>query len=87
MEEPFLILAVAGSLRVGSYNRGLLRAAAETAPEGVELETFDIASVPPYDQDAEQAGPPGAGAAAEGQDRGSAPRTPGREATRRAARE
>ena len=48
------ILAVSGSLRAGSYNTSLLRAAAEAAPEGVEVELFDtslIADLPLYDQD------------------------------------
>jgi chromate reductase, NAD(P)H dehydrogenase (quinone) len=48
------ILAVSGSLRAGSYNTNLLRAAAEAAPEGVEVELFDpaaLAELPLYDQD------------------------------------
>ena len=36
------VLGIAGSLREGSYNRGLLRAARELLPEGVELVEFDI---------------------------------------------
>jgi chromate reductase len=50
------ILAVSGSLRGDSYNTNLLRAAAEAAPPGVELELFDaegIRALPPYDQDLE----------------------------------
>jgi chromate reductase len=48
------ILAVSGSLRAGSYNTSLLRAAAEAAPDGVDVELFDpaaIADLPLYDQD------------------------------------
>ncbi len=48
------ILAVSGSLRAGSYNTNLLRAAAEAAPDGVEVELFEpsaIADLPLYDQD------------------------------------
>ena len=48
------ILAVSGSLRAGSYNTSLLRAAAEAAPEGVEVELFEpsaLADLPLYDQD------------------------------------
>ena len=48
------ILAVSGSLRAGSHNTALLRAAIEAAPEGVEVELFDpagIAELPLYDQD------------------------------------
>jgi chromate reductase, NAD(P)H dehydrogenase (quinone) len=46
------ILAVSGSLREGSHNTALLRAAIEAAPEGVEIELWDgIADLPVYDQD------------------------------------
>jgi chromate reductase, NAD(P)H dehydrogenase (quinone) len=48
------ILAVSGSLRAGSYNTSLLRAATEAAPDGVEVELFEpaaIADLPLYDQD------------------------------------
>ena len=48
------ILAVSGSLRGGSHNTNLLRAAVDAAPEGVEVELFDpsgIADLPVYDQD------------------------------------
>ena len=48
------ILAVSGSLRPGSHNTSLLRAARDAAPDGVEVELFDpagIADLPLYDQD------------------------------------
>jgi chromate reductase len=45
------ILGIAGSLRRGSYNRGLIRAAGELAPAGAAFETFDIRSLPHYDAD------------------------------------
>ncbi|MGH3049668.1 MAG: NADPH-dependent FMN reductase, partial [Gaiellaceae bacterium] len=46
------ILAVSGSLRADSYNTSLLQAAADAAPEGVELELWEgIGDLPPYDQD------------------------------------
>jgi chromate reductase len=46
------ILAVSGSLRSGSYNTRLLRAACELLPAGVELELFDgLKAVPPYDEE------------------------------------
>jgi chromate reductase len=51
------ILAVSGSLRGDSYNTKLLRAAADAAPEGVEVELYDpagIAELPLYDQDLDQ---------------------------------
>jgi chromate reductase, NAD(P)H dehydrogenase (quinone) len=56
--KPFRILAVAGSLRQGSYNRGLLRAAQELAPEWVEVRLFDIGQLPFFNEDVEAAGDP-----------------------------
>ena len=48
------ILAVSGSLRADSHNTSLLRAAAEAAPEGVEVELWSgIGDLPSYDQDLE----------------------------------
>ena len=45
------ILAIPGSLRDGSYNRLLIHAAEELAPEGVEIQTFEIDDLPLYNQD------------------------------------
>ncbi len=46
------ILGISGSLRSGSQNAALLRAAAELAPRGVELEIYDgLKEIPPYDED------------------------------------
>jgi chromate reductase, NAD(P)H dehydrogenase (quinone) len=46
------ILAVSGSLREGSFNTSLLRAALEAAPEGVELELWSgLGELPLYDED------------------------------------
>src|SRR5471032_2613783 len=46
------ILGISGSLRSGSQNTLLLRAAAELAPDGVELELYDgLKDIPPYDED------------------------------------
>ena len=45
------ILSFAGSLRAGSYNRLLLRAAAEEAPEEMTIEIFDLAPLPLYNDD------------------------------------
>jgi chromate reductase len=53
------ILGFAGSLRSRSYNRALLRVAAEEAPEGMSIETFDLADIPLYNQDVEDQGDPG----------------------------
>lgn len=47
------ILGFAGSLRKGSYNKAILQAAVELVPEGARLETFDLAGIPPFNQDLE----------------------------------
>jgi chromate reductase len=53
------VLGVPGSLRKGSYNRALLRAAIELAPSGMTIEIFDgIGALPHYDADVEAAGDP-----------------------------
>ena len=52
------ILGIAGSLRQGSYNRALLRAARELLPEGTELVEHDLRDLPLYDGDVEAAGDP-----------------------------
>jgi chromate reductase len=49
----FRILGFAGSLRVASYNRGLLRAAIDVVPEGATLDIFDLNGIPPYNMDLE----------------------------------
>ena len=52
------VLAVSGSLREGSFNTSLLRAAVEAAPDGVELEFWDgIGELPFYDEDVEHDAP------------------------------
>jgi chromate reductase len=57
------VLGVAGSLRLGSLNRALLRAAVKLAPAGMTIETFDLNEVPLYNGDVETAGdPPGVAA-------------------------
>ncbi len=49
------ILAVSGSLRQGSYNTRLLRAAAEAAPEGIEVVLWDgVRNLPLYDEGLER---------------------------------
>jgi chromate reductase len=48
------VLGISGSLRRGSLNSTLLRAAAELLPAGAELIEFGrLADIPPYDQDLE----------------------------------
>jgi chromate reductase len=54
------VLGFAGSLRRASYNRGLIRAAAEVAPTGIVVDVFDLGDVPLYNQDVEDAGEPAA---------------------------
>lgn len=46
------ILGISGSLREGSHNTTLLRAAASELPPGVEFEVYDgLRELPPYDAD------------------------------------
>lgn len=46
------ILGISGSLRAGSHNTSLLRAAAKLAPSGVRLDLYDgLRELPPYDAD------------------------------------
>ena len=53
------ILGISGSLRRGSHNTSLLRAAAELLPPGVELELYEgLPDVPPYDPDRDLEPPP-----------------------------
>lgn len=47
------ILGLSGSLRAGSLNTALLRAAAQLVPEGVTLEVATVHGIPLYDGDAE----------------------------------
>ncbi len=52
------VVAFAGSLRQGSFNRALLRAAQELAPEGMEIELIEIGELPFYNADVEAGGDP-----------------------------
>ena len=51
LEKTFNILAFAGSLRKGSYNKALIRAAVELVPDNVMIEVFDLEGIPPFNQD------------------------------------
>ncbi len=53
MEEKVRILGFAGSLRKDSFNKALLRLAVERVPPDAEIETFDLAGIPPFNQDQE----------------------------------
>jgi chromate reductase len=53
------VLGISGSLRAASHNTALLRAAAELAPEGVELELYEgLELVPPYNEEHDTDEPP-----------------------------
>lgn len=58
--NPTRVVGFAGSLRRGSYNRALLRAVAELAPETMAFTVASIDDVPLFDQDVEDAGVPAA---------------------------
>jgi chromate reductase len=48
------VLGFAGSLRIGSYNKALLRAALGLIPDDMNLEVYDLEGIPPFNQDTEQ---------------------------------
>ena len=49
----FEVAGIAGSLRRGSYNRALLRAAVDLAPPALHIATHDIGGLPFYNADLE----------------------------------
>jgi chromate reductase len=51
--EKIKVLAFAGSLRKGSFNKALIRAAVELAPENMVIEVFDLEGIPPFNQEFE----------------------------------
>jgi chromate reductase, NAD(P)H dehydrogenase (quinone) len=55
---PLRILGLSGSLRKGSFNTMLLRAAQELAPLGMSIEIYDLAPMPMYNDDVRLAGYP-----------------------------
>ena len=54
----FNVVGFAGSLRRGSYNRALLRAAAELAPSALQIVIHELDGIPLYNGDVEAAGAP-----------------------------
>ena len=52
------VLGISGSLRKGSYNTALLRAAQALAPEGMVITIFDLKDIPLYNGDVEAEGDP-----------------------------
>jgi len=57
MNDPLVILGIAGSTREGSFNRAALRAAQSLVPQGATMEFFDIKGLPGFSQD-DEANPP-----------------------------
>jgi chromate reductase len=57
-KDTLKVLGFAGSLRRGSLNRGLLRAAQELAPPGMTIEPYDLGTIPLYNYDLEEQGDP-----------------------------
>ena len=57
MSKQVRILGIPGSLRQKSYNRGVLRAATELAPQGATVEIYDLDGIPPFSEDDEQEPP------------------------------
>ena len=56
--SPIRILGISGSLREGSYNTKLLLAACEMMPEDMQMDIFDLASLPVYNDDLRREGYP-----------------------------
>ncbi len=53
------VVGIPGSLREGSFNRGLLRAAIELAPASMEIQMFTrLGDIPPYNADVDDKGNP-----------------------------
>ncbi len=55
------VLGIGGSIRKNSYNRALLRAAQELAPEEMEIRIFDnatLSAIPLFNEDVRQQGEP-----------------------------
>lgn len=54
-----IVCGIAGSLRAKSFNRALLRAAQELAPDGMEIRIFDrLGELPHYNSDLDVGGGP-----------------------------
>lgn len=56
--DKIKVLGIVGSLRKNSYNRNLLKAAVELAPENMEIELAEIIDLPMFNEDVLDAGPP-----------------------------
>jgi chromate reductase len=51
MVKTIKVVGISGSLRKGSHNTGLLQAAVELQPHGMEIQLFDLSSLPFYNAD------------------------------------
>ena len=49
--SPIRVLGISGSLREGSYNTKLLLAACEMMPDDMQMDIFNLASLPVYNDD------------------------------------
>jgi chromate reductase len=58
VKTTFHLQGIPGSLRAGSYNRALLRAATEVLPPGVSLDLFQLDDIPLYNADVQSQGDP-----------------------------
>lgn len=56
--SPIRVLGISGSLRNGSFNTALLRAAVELAPAGMTIELASLRDIPLYDEDLRSEGVP-----------------------------
>lgn len=54
MGDIIRILGLSGSVRNGSFNTAALKAAVGLAPDGVEIEVYDISGFPEFNQDHDQ---------------------------------
>jgi len=52
------VVGIAGSLRHGSFNRGLIRAAMDVAPAGMTIVPHELDAIPMYNADVEELGDP-----------------------------
>jgi len=58
IDSTLHVLAISGSLRKGSYNTALLRAAADIAPQSMKIDILPLGDLPLFDADVETAGNP-----------------------------
>lgn len=63
MSSSLKVLAIVGSLRSGSVNAAVARAAQRFAPSDMSIDMYGVADLPLYNGDEEDAGPPAAAVA------------------------